>query len=70
MRKALVVGINDYDNINPLNWCENDAMGMSQALERHASGDPNFSTQLLTTNNKMPLTGRLTRAKNTRAFLR
>ena len=50
MRKALVVGINDYDNISSLNWCENDAMGMSQALERHASGDPNFSTQLLTTN--------------------
>ena len=34
MRKALVVGINDYDNISSLNWCENDAMGMSQALER------------------------------------
>ena len=63
MRKALVVGINDYDNINSLNWCENDAMGMSQALERHASGDPNFSTQLLTTNNKMPLTGRLIEQK-------
>ena len=63
MRKALVVGINDYDNINSLNWCENDAMAMSQALERHASGDPNFSTQLLTTNNKMPLTGRLIEQK-------
>lgn len=58
MRKALIIGINDYDEIGSLNWCENDAIAMAQALERHASGDPNFSVQLLTTNNKLPLTGK------------
>lgn len=59
MRKALVVGVNDYDNIGSLRWCENDAMGISEALKRHASGDPNFSVQLLTTNNTQALTGQL-----------
>lgn len=59
MRKALVIGVNDYDNIGSLRWCENDAMGISEALKRHASGDPNFSVQLLTTNNTQALTGQL-----------
>lgn len=56
-RKALIIGVNDYECISPLNWCENDAMAMSNALERHASNDPNFSVQLFTTNNTMRLTG-------------
>ena len=57
MRKALIVGVNDYDDISSLNWCENDAIGMSQALEREANGDPNFSVKLLTTNNDTELNG-------------
>jgi hypothetical protein len=59
MRKALIIGVNDYDNIRPLNWCENDAISVSQALERHASGDPNFSVKLFTTNNQLKLTSDL-----------
>ena len=43
VRKALIIGVNDYDNINPLSWCENDAVGMEQALSRNADGSPNFS---------------------------
>ena len=54
-RKALIIGVNDYDRIGSLNWCENDAIGMSQALEREATGDPNFSVKLLTTNNNTEL---------------
>lgn len=56
MRKAFIVGVNDYDNLKQLRWCENDAIGMSNALERHASNDPNFSVQLLTTNDEQPVT--------------
>lgn len=57
VRKALIIGVNDYDNINPLSWCENDAVGMEQALSRNADGSPNFSVQLLTTNNPKGVRG-------------
>jgi len=63
VRKALIIGVNDYDNIGSLNWCENDAVGMEQALERNADGNPNFSVQLLTTNNPMGVRGMQTRQK-------
>jgi hypothetical protein len=41
MRKALIIGVNDYDNIGSLKWCENDAVGMEQALARNADGNLN-----------------------------
>ena len=41
MRKALVVGINDYPKC-PLYGCCNDAQAMSDVLKRNANGDPNF----------------------------
>lgn len=63
VRKALIIGVNDYDNISSLNWCENDAVGMEQALERNADGNPNFSVQLLTTNNPMGVRGIQTKQK-------
>lgn len=61
MRKALVIGVNDYDNISSLNWCENDAVGIEQALERNADGTPNFSVKLLTTNNPIGVKGKQVR---------
>lgn len=61
VRKALIIGINDYDEINPLNWCENDAVGMQQALSRNSDGSPNFDVQLLTTNNPEGVRGKLTK---------
>lgn len=42
MRKALIVGINDYPN-SPLFGCINDANKIVQLLERHSNGVPNFS---------------------------
>lgn len=61
VRKALIIGINDYDEINPLNWCENDAVGMQQALSRNSDGSPNFDVQLLTTNSPQGVKGKLTK---------
>lgn len=61
VRKALIIGVNDYDEISPLSWCENDAVGMEQALSRNADGSPNFSVQLLTTNNPQGVRGVETR---------
>lgn len=69
VRKALIIGVNDYDNITPLNWCENDAVGMEQALKRNADGNPNFSVQLLTTNNPKGVRGVQTKQKIQELFL-
>lgn len=47
MRKALVVGINDYPNAS-LSGCVNDANSISTVLETHADGSPNFAVRILT----------------------
>jgi hypothetical protein len=47
MRRALIVGINDYPGAQ-LRGCVNDANAMASVLETHGDGGPNFSTRLLT----------------------
>jgi uncharacterized caspase-like protein len=47
MRRALLVGINDYPSA-PLAGCVNDAQSMAALLRRHDDGHVNFDTQLLT----------------------
>lgn len=47
MRKALIVGINDYPNAS-LRGCVNDAHSMAAVLETHADGSPNFGYNLWT----------------------
>ncbi len=49
MKKALVIGIDDYPT-SPLNGCVNDAVAVANTLERNGDGSPNFSTRLLTSN--------------------
>lgn len=44
MRKALIVGIDDYAHISCLSGCVNDAYQMKAALERHADGTLNFAS--------------------------
>lgn len=46
MRKALVVGINDYPKW-PLRGCINDALSMAGLLARNADHSPNFEVVLL-----------------------
>jgi len=48
MKKALVVGINYYENVNPLNGCVNDAYEISQVLSRHMDGSINFDVKRFT----------------------
>jgi len=48
MRKALVVGIDYYENISPLYGCVNDAYSVKSVLERDADGTINFSVHLMT----------------------
>lgn len=47
MRKALIVGINDYPGA-PLSGCVNDAHSVSAVLETHGDGSPNFAVKLVT----------------------
>jgi len=47
MRKALVVGINDYPGAK-LHGCVNDANAIASVLGTHGDGGPNFAVKLLT----------------------
>jgi hypothetical protein len=47
MRKALVVGINDYPK-SPLRGCVNDASAIANVFATHGDGAPNFEIKLLT----------------------
>lgn len=47
-RRALLVGINNYEYIRPrLTWCVDDAQAMREVLGVHANGEPNFHCRLL-----------------------
>lgn len=47
MRKALIVGLDDYPTA-PLKGCVNDAIRMEQTLQRNGDGSPNFSVKTIT----------------------
>ena len=44
MRKALVVGIDDYPNCE-LNCCVNDALAIENVIDRNGDGSPNFAVE-------------------------
>jgi hypothetical protein len=46
MSRALIVGIDKYDNIPPLTGCANDARSMKDILEHHEDGSDNFSCHM------------------------
>lgn len=48
MKKALIVGINDYPDSSRLFGCENDAKAMANILEFNEDGSKNFDIQLET----------------------
>lgn len=48
MRKALVVGIDYYEKVHPLNGCVNDANSIKEVLERNGDGTKNFEVKCLT----------------------
>jgi hypothetical protein len=47
MRKALVVGINDYPNA-PLRGCVNDAAAIGNVFATHGDGSPDFAIKFIT----------------------
>jgi Caspase domain len=58
MRRALLVGIDDYPSA-PLAGCVNDAEAMERLLRRHHDGAVNFDTQLLTSDREQVTRSRL-----------
>ena len=59
MKKALVVGIDDYPNGNELYGCVNDAAQVASAIERNGDGSPNFEIRFLTSSREPVTAGRL-----------
>ncbi|MFD2170064.1 caspase family protein [Tumebacillus lipolyticus] len=51
MRKALVVGINNYPTA-PLYGCVNDAVNMQGVLRKNGDGSPNFDVKLLVSDHR------------------
>ncbi|OZE95530.1 hypothetical protein CH300_28045 [Rhodococcus sp. 15-1154-1] len=49
MRKALIVGIDYYEQIGSLSGAVNDAYSVKSVLERNADGTLNFATPKLLT---------------------
>lgn len=48
MRRALIVGINDYPQPKAeLKWCVKDAIAVSRVLEANGDGSPNFGIKLV-----------------------
>lgn len=54
MRKALIVGIDDYPTA-PLKGCVNDASAIATILESNGDGSPNFSIKVLTSGVTRPI---------------
>lgn len=48
MKRALVIGIDDYPEPNQLNGSVNDANGISAMLKKHGNESPNFDVRCIT----------------------
>lgn len=66
-KRALVVGINNYDNMPALSCCVDDARAMADVLSRHADRSPNYDCLTLTSD-KAPVTEDALRAKISQLF--
>lgn len=51
MRKALIVGIDFYEDISPLYGCVNDAYSVKSVLDRNADGSVNFHSKIMASSN-------------------
>lgn len=47
MRKALIVGVDYYEHVTPLQGCVNDAYAVKTVFERHSDGTKNFDVNLI-----------------------
>ncbi len=52
MKRALVVGINRYENTSNLDGCINDAHRITKLIQTHDDGSPNFDVKVVTSENE------------------
>lgn len=58
MRKALIVGIDSYENVAPLYGCVNDSFAVKSMLDRHADGSINFGVRHITATGRNAMASR------------
>lgn len=51
-KRALLIGINEYDHVRNLAGCVADAIKLSRLLERNEDGSPNYECRLITSDNR------------------
>ncbi|HAT7732682.1 peptidase C14 caspase catalytic subunit p20 [Klebsiella variicola] len=66
MRKALIIGIDDYPQ-HPLSGCVSDAIELATLFETHGNGDPNFDVKRLTSDS-IEITAELLQVNITELF--
>jgi uncharacterized caspase-like protein len=52
MRRALVIGINEYEHVSRLFGCVRDATAVASTLATNGDGSPNFDARLLTSDHE------------------
>jgi len=62
-KRALLVGIDHYQNASQLTGCASDARCLGKLLERHADGSPNYECRVLTSADGAPITKGYLRAQ-------
>lgn len=67
-RRALLVGIDNYDNVTKLKGCVNDVRAMQALLERHEDKSPNYECQILVTDDTQQVTRRVLKEKWNQLF--
>jgi hypothetical protein len=68
MARALIVGIDKYDHINPLTGCVNDAQEMKDVLEFHEDGSRNYDCRLLINSDHYSITRKRLREEWSKLF--
>lgn len=56
MKRALVVGINHYENVSSLEGCINDAIQIAELMRTHDDDSPNFDVKVATSENNNNIT--------------
>jgi uncharacterized caspase-like protein len=51
MKRALLVGIDHYQQLPPLAGCVADATAVAEIIRTHADGSPNYQVELITSEN-------------------
>ena len=67
-KRALIIGIDEYQQMPRLTGCVADAVAMSELLERNEDGSPNYNCRVLTTAAGPPITRELLRSEWHRLF--